>query len=96
MKDYIRAKNKVNPPNRFRNIQTFLMWDGLRKLARMAAILDFFKIFNRYVYCPMKGYIRAKKEVMNKIYIERGRTSKIHNHKPDKKPMCDSQFRYIY
>ena len=29
----------------------------------MVAILDFFKIFNKDIYCPMKGYIGAKNEV---------------------------------
>ena len=38
------------------------MWDGRTKLARKAAILEFFKIF-KDVYCSMKGYVRAKNEV---------------------------------
>ena len=29
----------------------------------MVAILDFFKFFNKDIYCPMKGYIGAKNEV---------------------------------
>ena len=29
----------------------------------MVAILDLFKIFNKDIYCPRKGYIGAKNEV---------------------------------
>ena len=43
-----------------------------------------FWIFSNFLISMfMKGYMRAKKEVMNKIYIERGRTYEIHNNKPD-------------
>ena len=58
MKGYIRAKNKVNPRNRFRNIHTFLMQDRRRKLAHMAAILDFSKIFSKDIYLLLYIYFR--------------------------------------
>ena len=63
IKGYIRAKQNVNSPNRCGNIDTFHMRHRRRKFARMAAILNFLKIFNKDIYCPMMGYIRTKNEV---------------------------------
>ena len=37
--------------------------EGVNVPCPHGGLLDFFKIFNKDIYCPMKGYIRAKNEI---------------------------------
>ena len=45
MKDYIRVKNKVNPPNRFRNIQIFSYAGWTEKIGPYGSHFGFFSKF---------------------------------------------------
>ena len=61
---YSEAKNKVNPPNRFRDIHAFHVQDGLReKIGLHCGHFRFLNVINIEIYYDMQGYIHAKNEV---------------------------------
>ena len=63
VKGYIGAKNEVYQQNTVRDIECFNLRGRGSKCARVVAIWDCFKNFNKDIYCPLNGYIRVKNEV---------------------------------